>query len=129
MNKLQPSKLQANYQDVLDAPPHQVAEVIDGNLYTHPRPALLHAIAVSVLGSTINQSFHQGRGGPGGWWVIDEPELHLRDDIVVPDIAGWRRERVPQFPTGAYCKLVPDWVCEVLSPSTRHLELGRKKVI
>ena len=119
----------ATYQDVLDAPPHMVAEIVDGKLYTQPRPALPHAIASSRLGILIGSPFEFGYGGPGGWWIVDEPELHLGEDIVVPDIAGWRRERVPVFPSGAYCTLAPDWVCEVLSPSTRKLDLGGKRAV
>ena len=134
MSKLQTGKTEktstrATYQDVLDAPPHQVAEIVDGQLYTHPRPAPPHALASSLLGYTIGPPFHQGRGGPGGWWILDEPELHLGDDIIVPDIAGWWRERMLALPTEAYFTLAPDWTCEVLSPSTRKLDLGGKLVI
>ncbi len=119
----------ATYQDVLDAPPHRVAEIVDGTLYTNPRPAPPHAVAKSVLGSCIGPPFHQGRGGPGGWWILNEPELHLDKDILVPDIAGWRRERIPEIPITAYFTLPPDWVCEVLSPSTRKLDLGSKRTV
>ena len=119
----------ATYQDVLDAPPHMVAEIIDGTLYTHPRPTPPHALASSGLGGRINPPFHFGDGGPGGWWILFEPELHLGDDIVVPDRAGWRRERLPEYPDVAYFTLAPDWVCEVLSPSTRKLDLGSKNAI
>ncbi len=116
----------ATYQDVLDAPPHMVAEIIDGKLYTHPRPAPPHAIASSRLGNRLGPPFDFGDGGPGGWWIIDEPELHFGDDILVPDIAGWRRERMPDPPTTAYFKLAPDWICEILSPSTRDFDLNSK---
>ena len=119
----------AIYQDVLNAPPHMVAEIVDGTLYTNPRPAMPHAKASSGLGGIVNQSYEHGRGGPGGWWIVDEPELHLGEDILVPDIAGWRRERMPEYPIGAYCTLAPDWVCEVLSPSTRRLDLGPKRAV
>ncbi len=119
----------ATYQDVLDAPPHKVAEIVDGKLYLNPRPAMRHSNASSGLGGIINPPFQFGRGGPGGWWILDEPELHLGHDIVVPDIAGWRRERMPEVPNAAYCTLVPDWVCEILSPSTRILDLGGKKMV
>ena len=117
----------ASYQDVLDAPSNMVAEIVDGTLYTHPRPAPAHAIASSRLGNRLGPPFDFGEGGPGGWWILDEPELHLGEDIVVPDIAGWRRVRMPEFPDTAYFTLAPDWVCEVLSPSTRMLDLGGKK--
>ncbi len=116
----------ATYQDVLDAPPHKVAEIVDGKLYTHPRPAPPHTLASALLGYSIGPPFHQGRGGPGGWWILYEPELHFGEDVVVPDIAGWRRERMPVLPTAAYFTVSPDWVCEVLSPSTRKLDLGGK---
>ena len=119
----------ATYQDVLDAPPHMVAEIIDGTLYTHPRPTPPHALASSGLGGRINPPFHFGDGGPGGWWILDEPELHLGDDIVVPDLAGWLRERLPEYPDVAYFTLAPDWVCEELSPATRKLDLGSKNAI
>ena len=119
----------ATYQDVLDAPPHKVAEVIEGTLYLNPRPASRHARASSVLGGSIGTPYDYGRSGPGGWWIIDEPELHLGDDILVPDLAGWRRERMPEYPDVAYFTLVPDWVCEVLSPSTRAVDQGPKRAI
>ena len=123
----------ATYQDVLDAPPHKVAEVVDGSLYTHPRPAPLHTAAGSLLGGELIGPYHRGRGGPGGWWILDEPELHFGappdEDILVPDLAAWRRSRMPALPDTAYFTVVPDWVCEILSPSTRHLDLGRKRDI
>ena len=111
------------YQDVLDAPAHRVAEIVDGTLYTHPRPAPPHAVASSRLGFDLGGPFDRGRGGPGGWWIIDEPELHLGEDILVPDLAGWCRERMVELPDTAYFTLAPDWVCEVLSASTRRLDL------
>ena len=127
--KSESASIRATYQDVLDAPPHMVAEIVDGTLYTHPRPRVAHATASIGLGGFISQTFQYGRGGPGGWWILFEPELHLSDDIVVPDIAGWRRERMTELPTGAYITLAPDWVCEVLSPSTRMLDLGSKRAV
>ena len=123
------SEPRATYQDVLDAPPHRVAEIVDGVLYTHPRPAMPHALATSSLGHDLTGPFQFGRGGPGGWRIIDEPELHLGEDILVPDLAGWRRERMPGYPDAAYCTLAPDWVCEVISPSTRKLDLHGKRPI
>lgn len=119
----------ATYQDVLDAPAHLVAEILNGTLYTHPRPAMPHALASSSLGDELMSPFGKGRGGPGGWWIIDEPELHLGDDILVPDLAGWRRERMPEYPDTAYVTAAPDWVCEVLSASTRKLDLHEKRPV
>ena len=107
-----PERRRATYQDVLDAPPHRVAEIVDGVLHVNPRPALPHALATSALEQSIGAPFQIGRGGPGGWWVIFEPELHLSDDILVPDLAGWRRARMPVFPDAPYATLAPDWVCE-----------------
>jgi Uma2 family endonuclease len=70
----------------------------------------------------IGGPFHRGRGGPGGWWILDEPELHLGENVLVPDLAGWRRERMPEQPKTPYYELAPDWVCEVLSPSTGRVD-------
>ena len=119
----------ATYQDVLDAPEHVVAEIIDGTLHTHPRPAPRHALASSVLTGRLGPPFHRGDGGPGGWWILTEPELHLGEEILVPDLAGWQRERMPELPDTAYFTLAPDWTCEVLSASTRKLDLVRKRPI
>ena len=119
----------ADYKDVLNAPAHMVAEVIDGALHTQPRPAPRHAWASSGLGARINPPFNYGDGGPGGWWTVDEPELHLSEDILVPDLAGWRRERMPEYPDTAWFDIPPDWICEVLSPGTRKIDLYEKRPI
>lgn len=122
-----PAKRRATYQDVIDAPPHRVAEVIDGQLRLHPRPAKPHAAAATALGEELGPPFKRGRGGPGGWIILDEPELHLGADILVPDLAGWRRERMPAITTDEpYFTLAPDWVCEVLSPGTQAIDRAHK---
>jgi len=128
-NALKRTPPPATYQDVLDAPPHKVAEVTYGVLHMQPRPAMPHARASSILGMELGSPFDRGTGGPGGWWIVFEPELHLGDDILVPDLAGWRRETLPVYPDAAYCTVAPDWVCEVLSPSTRRLDLTDKREI
>ena len=124
-----PHRSPATYQDVLDAPPHMVAELVEGALHLHPRPASRHALAGSVLGAELGMPFQMGRGGPGGWWIIDEPELHPGADVLVPDLAGWRRERMPVYPDAPWFELVPDWACEVLSPGTRSFDLTDKRRI
>jgi Uma2 family endonuclease len=121
-----PLRRPATHDDLLAVPDHLVAEIVSGDLYTSPRPASRHARASSILGGELTGPFDLGRGGPGGWWIIDEPELHLGDDILVPDLAGWRRERLPTFPDVAYFTLAPDWVCEVVSPHTERLDRTRK---
>ena len=108
----------ATYQDVLDAPPEFIAEILDGELVLSPRPTGRHGTSISVLGSDLLGPYLRGRGGPGGWWILFEPEVHLGEDVLVPDLAGWRRERMPTAPHAAFESLAPDWVCEVLSPST-----------
>jgi Uma2 family endonuclease len=118
----------------LAAPEHVVAEVLDGELFLMPRPQRRHARGSSRLGMILGAPFDLGVGGPGGWVILDEPELHLgaKPDIVVPDLAGWRRERVPEdfFDDDEVAiELVPDWVCEVLSPSTERNDRGRKRRI
>jgi hypothetical protein len=122
------ARKRATYQDVLDAPAHKVAEVIGGVLRLHPRPASPHALAHSGLGGHLVPAFSWGRGGPGGWIILDEPELHLGPvpDILVPDVAGWRKERLPVMPRVAFFTLAPDWACEVLSPSTADVDRAEK---
>ncbi|MEO0973769.1 MAG: Uma2 family endonuclease [Pseudomonadota bacterium] len=112
----------ATYADLLALPDHVVGEIVDGELHASPRPATPHAHVASTLGMDIGSSFQRGRGGPGGWWILDEPELHLGSDILVPDLAGWRRERMPTLPRAPFIQLAPDWVCEVVSPSTARLD-------
>lgn len=121
-----PAKREATYEDVLAAPEHMVAEIIAGELRLFPRPAARHAAAASALGEELGPPFKRGRGGPGGWILLDEPELHLGRDILVPDLAGWRRERMPRVPDEAYFTLAPDWACEVLSPKTARTDRAEK---
>lgn len=114
----------ATYQDVLDAPPNLVAQVADGVLYTHPRPAIPHANVGASLNTLLGAPFRFGKGGPGGWLLLYEPELHLgrEPDILVPDEAGWLRERMPAAPKSPYITLAPDWLCEIVSPSTERFD-------
>jgi Uma2 family endonuclease len=121
-----PAARRATYEDVLTAPAHKIAEIVDGALHLSPRPAMPHAEATSALGGELKGPFQRGRGGPGGWLIVDEPELHLGADVVVPDLAGWRRERLPRLPNAPYVTLAPDWICEVLSPSTSRLDRAEK---
>nr|VFJ67176.1 MAG: Endonuclease, Uma2 family (restriction endonuclease fold) [Candidatus Kentron sp. FW] len=118
-----PASRLATYEDVLRAPPECIAQLIHGQLYTLPRPAMRHALASSSLGVILGRDYHRmGNDGSGGWWILDEPEIHLGGHVFVPDLAGWRRERMPEFPDAAYCEIVPDWVCEILSPGNARLD-------
>ncbi len=125
----EPAARRATYADVEAAPPHLVAELIHGSLVTHPRPAPRHAVAAHRLGNVLGGPFDFGNGGPGGWVFMVEPELHLGENVVVPDIAGWRRERLSVLPDTAFLTTPPDWVCEVLSPSTERYDRGAKRQI
>src|SRR5512138_651551 len=120
------AKRKATYRDVLDAPEHMVAEIIGGELYLSPRPGSPHASATSRLGYVLGPPFDLGSGGPGGWILLFEPELHLGESVVVPDIAGWRRERLPELPRDAFITVAPDWLCETLSRSTEKLDRAKK---
>jgi Uma2 family endonuclease len=122
-------KRPATYADLQALPENLVGEIFDGELIASPRPSLGHSRVSSVLGADIGGPFDRGRGGPGGWWILDEPELHLGSDVVVPDLAGWRRSRCPQVPAGLFTSLAPDWVCEVQSPSTASIDRIRKMPI
>ncbi len=123
------ARKKATYEDLCKVPDTMVAEILAGELYTAPRPAVRHARSSSVLGMGIGGPFDMGIGGPGGWLILDEPELHLGEDVLVPDLAGWRRERLPALPDVAAMTLAPDWACEVLSPGTSRRDRGLKMPI
>lgn len=115
-------KKRATYQDVVDAPDDKLAEIINGELVLSPRPGVPHTRIASVVGVQLGGPFDAGNGGPGGWIILDEPELHLavddHTDVFVPDLAAWRRERLPALSNDSHLTLEPDWICEVLSKST-----------
>ena len=127
---------EATYADIEALPPNMVGQLIHGFLHAMPRPASRHALACSRLGALLGAPFDLGRDGPGGWQILDEPELHYPNprvkagkDVLVPDIAGWRREHMPDFLDVAYFTLAPDWICEVLSPSTEEIDREKKMPI
>jgi Uma2 family endonuclease len=122
-------KKPATYEDLVALPFPYVGEIVGGELYASPRPAFAHTRAASVLGMKLGGPFDQGIDGPGGWLILFEPELHFGAEVLVPDFAAWRRERLPQAlgPRTPYFTLAPDWVCEVVSPSTARLDRTRKK--
>lgn len=118
-------KRDATYADIEALPPHVVGEIVDGQLHVSPRPTARHARASSVLGMNLGGSFDRD-AGPGGWWFLDEPELHFGKNVVIPDIAGWRRQRMPRIPDVSFLELAPDWLCEVLWPSTVRFDRVEK---
>src|SRR5689334_23969310 len=109
----------ATVADLSRVPEHLVGELLAGELFATPRPAPRHARAASALGFELSP-FDRGTGGPGpgGWIILDEPELHLGADVLVPDLAGWHRDRLASLPEDAAVTTAPDWVCEILSPTT-----------
>jgi len=117
---------QATYEDLMHVPDNMVAELIEGELFASPRPSGPHTNAASGLGYFLGPPFHLGRGGPGGWWILFEPELHLGRNVLVPDLAGWRRDRMPEIPQDQVFSITPDWVCEVTSASTGRLDRLKK---
>jgi Uma2 family endonuclease len=116
----------ATYDDLVAAPDDKIAEIVAGDLYLSPRPHLRHSHILSGLAADLHGSFDRGKTGPEGWWILIEPELHLFGDVLVPDIAGWKRERLPAIPDAAAMELAPDWVCEILSPSTARFDRLQK---
>jgi Uma2 family endonuclease len=124
-----PAKRRATYEDLRAVPQNLVAEILDGEIVTHPRPGAPHANVASNLGGELYGPFRRGRGGPGGWIILDEPELHLRGDVLVPDLAGWKRERMPAVPDASAFEIAPNWICEVLSPATAAIDRTDKMAI
>jgi hypothetical protein len=124
--RIAPFDRPATYADLEAVPDIMVAEIVDDELHASPRPALPHSHVASAFGALIGGPFHYSRGGPGGWWILFEPELHFGRNVLVPDLVGWRRSRLPKAPAGAYCSVAPDWICEILSPSTAQLDRAKK---
>ncbi len=124
------AKKKATYEDLYSVPENMTGEIIDGELIATPRPSRKHALAASVLGSEIIPSYYLGRsGGPGGWIIIVEPEIGLGEHTMVPDLAGWKRERFPIEEDHNWISVAPDWVCEILSPNTLRTDKIKKMPI
>ena len=121
-----PAIRRARYEDLFELPNNMVGEIVDGELHASPRPATPHAAAGVAISGELFGPFQRGRGGPGGWWIFYEPELHIHEDVLVPDYAGWRVERMPVRPRAPAIELVPDWVCEILSPSNTRWDRAVK---
>ncbi len=124
----EPSRREALYAELEKLPPNVVGEIVEGELYVSPRPASPHARATTRLSQRL-EPFDRGGARPGGWIILYEPELHLGQNVLVPDMAGWRRERMPELPRTVGFTLAPDWLCEVLSPSTEALDRARKMAV
>jgi hypothetical protein len=106
------------FEQLRALPDHLVGEILNGRLIVSPRPSSPHAFSISSLGMVLGSLFQHGSGGgPGGWWILFEPELHLGGDVFAPDLAGWRKSRMPVLPDVPALTLAPDWVCEGLSGS------------
>lgn len=129
MLNLKTKKASANYADLEALPPNVVGEIIYGALYAHARPTPRHGFAMGGLHTELTNPFGRGGSGPGGWIFLVEPELHLGPHVVVPDIAGWRRERLTPFPSTAFIETPPDWLAEILSPSTQALDRTDKLTV
>jgi Uma2 family endonuclease len=125
----QTAKRAATYEDLLAVPEPRVAEILFGELVTHPRPAAPQVITASALLQVLGPPFQAGIGGPGGWIFAVEPELHLDQHVAVPDLAAWRLQRLSALPKTAWFGVAPDWVCELLSPSTERYDRGDKRLI
>src|SRR5438445_12885672 len=128
MSRAVPAQKPVTRADLEALPDNVVGEIIDGVLYTSPRPRPLHANIEGALLEDLRAPFQRGRGGPGGRWILVEPGSELPGSPeVVPDLGGWRRERMPALPENEPIRAVPDWVCEILSPRTRRSDQLIKK--
>lgn len=119
-------KMPATYDDIRRLPEGMNGEIVDGELFASPRPKMGHANAASALNYELTGPFGRGKGGPGGWWIVFEPELHFGPNVLIPDLAGWRRERLPKLPNVPFMELAPDWICEIMSRSTASFDRMKK---
>ena len=124
-----PDRPDATLDDLKKVPADRLAQIVEGALVVMPRPGIGHAHATTVLTGELYGPFRMGRGGPGGWIILFEPEVHFPRNVLVPDVAGWRKERMPELPSGStpHLSLAPDWVCEVISPSTASIDRVQKR--
>jgi Uma2 family endonuclease len=123
---LVPAKRNATYADVLAAPEHVIAELMEGSLYLHPSPPLAHVAVSSALTFELGPPFSRGRGGPGGWHILPKVEVHLGANVLVPDLSAWRHERLPELRDEPFLTLTPDWICEITTPQTADFDRQQK---
>ncbi len=123
------TKKKASYEDLYGIPDNMTGEIIGGELIVTPKPSIEHSNASIMLGATLVPPYRKGIGGPGGWIILSEVEIMLGENLLVPDISGWKNERFPGFPRENRISVYPDWVCEILSPGTARLDKARKMPI
>ena len=126
----EPARRKAVYEDLFKLPENMTGEILEGELHATPRPHSRHGRVATRLSVRIAAPYDFGdSGGPGGWVIIVEPELMLGEHVLVPDLAGWRQERLPSPPVNNWIDITPDWVCEILSPSTQSIDRVKKMPI
>lgn len=124
------AKGEATYEDLYGVPEGSVGEIINGELIVTPQPSRMHGFSAYALGGELLPPYQFGRGGgPGGWVIIGEPEIKLAKNYLVPDIAGWKRERFPHSEETNWISVSPDWITEILSPSTVRVDRIKKMAI
>ena len=125
-----PVKQKAVYADLYALPENVTGEIIDGDLHALPRPHSRHVKSTSILTGELVPPYYFGRGGgPGGWEILVEPEVMLGENLLVPDLSGWKKERLPKLPKTNWIGVTPDWICEILSPNTKKHDRIKKMPI
>lgn len=123
----EPVRRPATWADLERLPEDVRAEILAGEILIKPRPQPSHSHAHGALLGSVMGPFSTDPGGPGGWWILLEPDVRLGPhEIVEPDIAGWRKEKVPVFFDRQPIEIAPDWSCEILSPSTARFDRAHK---
>ena len=120
------AKKKASYDDLFGIPENMTGEIIDGELIATPRPSARHSNVEFVLSARLGPPYRFAEGGPGGWVILIEQEIMLTDQLLVPDLSGWKKERFPGVPVKNYISVPPHWVCEVLSPGTVGIDKVKK---
>lgn len=91
-----------------------------------PQMSLSRVLATSILGGLLVGPFQLGLGGPGGWLILDKPEIHFDEDVLIPDLAAWSAGRAPRPTEELYTTIIPDWVCEIDTACTEGRSFSQR---
>jgi Uma2 family endonuclease len=123
------TRMKLTYEDLCNVPDDMTGEIIDGELSLTPMPSKQQIHTGTKLANAVVAAYHFGTKGPGGWIILDEPDLAFGEDILVPELAGWKEDRFIVSWEHHWISVAPDWVCEIISPETAQRDRTQKMPI